>query len=102
MPAQDEAVLAEGNIDHVHGDETVRAAERAVAECLPRGIDAIGYHGKMEGSTRARNQEIWMSGDVRVIVGTVAFSHIGVQVYLDSHSGVSTCRLSSLKIPSSQ
>jgi len=37
------------------------------------GIDALGYHGKMEAPTRRRNQETWMAGDVRVIVGTVAF-----------------------------
>src|SRR3981189_1223428 len=36
------------------------------------------------------------------IVGTVAFSHICVQVYLNGHSGASSCRLSSLKILSSQ
>jgi acetate kinase len=38
-----EAVFKEGNFDHVHGNETVRAAEQAVAECLPLGIEAIGY-----------------------------------------------------------
>ena len=42
-PAQAESVLKEGKIDHVHGAETVCAAERAVAECLPQGMDAIGY-----------------------------------------------------------
>src|SRR3954454_19844425 len=39
----DEPVLKDGNIDHVHGGATVEAAERAVAECLPLGLDAIGY-----------------------------------------------------------
>ena len=37
------------------------------------GIDALGYHGQMEAPTRRRNQEAWMAGDVRVIVGTIAF-----------------------------
>src|SRR4051812_40969400 len=46
----DEAALKEGNIDHVHGDETVRAAERAVAECLALGIEAIGYRVVHGGS----------------------------------------------------
>jgi acetate kinase len=46
----DEPVLREGNVDHVHGDETVRAAERAVAECLPLGLDAIGYRVVHGGS----------------------------------------------------
>jgi ATP-dependent DNA helicase RecQ len=38
-----------------------------------RGISAIGYHGKMDSDTRRKNQEIWMSDEVRVLVGTVAF-----------------------------
>ena len=38
-----------------------------------RGIPAIGYHGKMEASDRQRNQERWMSDEVRVLVGTIAF-----------------------------
>jgi acetate kinase len=53
----DERVLKEGNIDHVHGQETVRAAERAVAECLPLGLDAIGYrvvHGGLKFDHPAR------------------------------------------------
>src|SRR4051812_12592801 len=46
----DEPVLREGNVDHVHGDETVRAAERAVADCLPLGLDTIGYRVVHGGS----------------------------------------------------
>jgi acetate kinase len=45
-----EAVLREGNIDHVHGGATVEAAERAVAACSPSGIDAIGYRVVHGGS----------------------------------------------------
>ncbi len=52
---------------------TVARVKETIDELKLNGIDAIGYHGKMEGSTRARNQETWMSGDVRVIVGTIAF-----------------------------
>jgi ATP-dependent DNA helicase RecQ len=36
-------------------------------------ISAIGYHGKMETAERRDNQERWMSDDVRVLVGTIAF-----------------------------
>jgi len=36
-------------------------------------IPAIGYHGKMEGGERRDNQERWMSDEVRVLVGTIAF-----------------------------
>jgi ATP-dependent DNA helicase RecQ len=36
-------------------------------------IPAIGYHGKMEATERRNNQERWMSDEVRVLVGTIAF-----------------------------
>ena len=36
-------------------------------------ISAIGYHGKMEAEERRNNQERWMSDEVRVLVGTIAF-----------------------------
>ncbi|MGH9504214.1 MAG: RecQ family ATP-dependent DNA helicase [Terriglobales bacterium] len=36
-------------------------------------ISAIGYHGKMEAGARRDNQERWMSDEVRVLVGTIAF-----------------------------
>lgn len=36
-------------------------------------IKAIGYHGKMGAAERRRNQELWMSDEARVMVGTVAF-----------------------------
>jgi ATP-dependent DNA helicase RecQ len=38
-----------------------------------QGIEAVPYHGKMEGDERARNQERWMSDEVRILVGTIAF-----------------------------
>ena len=37
------------------------------------GIAAVGYHGQMDGSARRENQEKWMSEEVRVLVGTIAF-----------------------------
>ena len=36
-------------------------------------ISAIGYHGKMGAAERRNNQERWMSDEVRVLVGTIAF-----------------------------
>jgi len=36
-------------------------------------ISAVGYHGKMGAEDRRRNQERWMSDEVRVLVGTIAF-----------------------------
>src|SRR5947208_5297408 len=38
-----------------------------------RGIAAVAYHGKMEAAKRKINQERWMSDEVRVLVGTIAF-----------------------------
>ena len=38
-----------------------------------KGIAAVPYHGKMDGDTRSRNQERWMTDEVRVLVGTIAF-----------------------------
>ena len=37
------------------------------------GMAAVGYHGQMESAERRANQERWMSEEVRVLVGTVAF-----------------------------
>ena len=37
------------------------------------GIPAIGYHGQMDNPARRENQEKWMSEEVRVLVGTIAF-----------------------------
>ena len=38
-----------------------------------QGIPAIGYHGRMDANARRLNQERWMSDEVRVLVGTIAF-----------------------------
>jgi ATP-dependent DNA helicase RecQ len=37
------------------------------------GIAAIGYHGQMDAKSRRENQEKWMTEEVRVLVGTLAF-----------------------------
>ena len=36
-------------------------------------LSAVAYHGQMDHETRQRNQERWMSDEVRVLVGTIAF-----------------------------
>jgi ATP-dependent DNA helicase RecQ len=41
-----------------------------LAQC---GIRAIGYHGQMDAERRRRNQETWMTDEVPVLVGTLAF-----------------------------
>src|SRR5207237_4496245 len=36
-------------------------------------IPAVPYHGQMDAKSRQRNQELWMTGEKRVLVGTIAF-----------------------------
>ena len=52
---------------------TVNQVEQTVRFLEEQGIPAIAYHGRMESDVRKRNQEAWMSDDVRVLVGTIAF-----------------------------
>jgi ATP-dependent DNA helicase RecQ len=52
---------------------TIARVEETVDFLRERGIAAISYHGKMDSATRRANQEQWMSDEVRVLVGTVAF-----------------------------
>jgi ATP-dependent DNA helicase RecQ len=52
---------------------TIARVEETVDFLAEQGISAIAYHGKMDSDTRRRNQERWMSDEVRVLVGTIAF-----------------------------
>jgi ATP-dependent DNA helicase RecQ len=52
---------------------TIARVEETVDFLEEHGIGAIGYHGKMDSDTRRQNQERWMSDEVRVLVGTIAF-----------------------------
>jgi ATP-dependent DNA helicase RecQ len=52
---------------------TINKVEETVDLLEEHGIPAISYHGKMDNETRRENQERWMSDEVRVLVGTVAF-----------------------------
>src|SRR6202140_5511752 len=52
---------------------TISRVEETVAFLEHSGIAAIGYHAKMDNATRRKNQERWMSDEVRVLVGTIAF-----------------------------
>jgi ATP-dependent DNA helicase RecQ len=52
---------------------TIRRVEETVEYLEESGIAAIPYHAKMESAMRRQNQERWMSDDVRVLVGTIAF-----------------------------
>jgi ATP-dependent DNA helicase RecQ len=52
---------------------TVARVGETVHFLKQQGIRAIGYHGKMDTAERQHNQESWMSDEVRVLVGTLAF-----------------------------
>jgi ATP-dependent DNA helicase RecQ len=52
---------------------TIAMVEETADMLVSQGIDAIPYHGKMETPERKHNQERWMSDEVRVLVGTIAF-----------------------------
>ncbi len=52
---------------------TIKRVEETVEYLEENGIAAIPYHAKMEAPMRRQNQERWMSDEVRVLVGTVAF-----------------------------
>lgn len=52
---------------------TINKVEETVDFLEDQGIAAVGYHAKMENADRRRNQERWMSDEVRVLVGTIAF-----------------------------
>jgi ATP-dependent DNA helicase RecQ len=52
---------------------TISRVEETVDFLEDHDIAAVGYHGKMGSEERRRNQERWMSDEVRVLVGTIAF-----------------------------
>jgi ATP-dependent DNA helicase RecQ len=52
---------------------TIKRVEETVEYLEEIGIGAIPYHAKLEAGTRRDNQERWMSDEVRVLVGTIAF-----------------------------
>ena len=62
---------SEGNV--ILYAPTIKAVE-AIAERLGKqGVPIVPYHGKMDTAQRQKNQELWMSGEKRVLVGTLAF-----------------------------
>ncbi len=52
---------------------TINKVEETVDFLENQGIAAVPYHAKMQTDDRRRNQERWMSDEVRVLVGTIAF-----------------------------
>ena len=74
---QDEMLLAavkqaaEGNA--IVYTPTIARVGEVIDLLEENGIAAVGYHGQMHAAIRRENQEKWMSEEVRVIVGTIAF-----------------------------
>ena len=52
---------------------TINRVGETVTMLKEHGIPAVPYHGKMDAEARKRNQERWMSDEVNVMVGTIAF-----------------------------
>jgi ATP-dependent DNA helicase RecQ len=52
---------------------TIARVEETVDQLEEQGIPSVGYHGKMSAEDRRQNQERWMSDEVRVLIGTIAF-----------------------------
>ena len=61
----------EGNV--IVYSPTINKVEETVDFLEDQGISALAYHAKMDNADRRRNQERWMSDEVRVLVGTIAF-----------------------------
>jgi ATP-dependent DNA helicase RecQ len=61
----------EGNV--IVYSPTINKVEETVDFLEDQSIPAVGYHAKMDSGDRRRNQERWMSDEVRVLVGTIAF-----------------------------
>jgi ATP-dependent DNA helicase RecQ len=52
---------------------TIKAVESIAERLGKQGVPIVPYHGKMDTALRQKNQELWMSGEKRVLVGTLAF-----------------------------
>jgi ATP-dependent DNA helicase RecQ len=52
---------------------TINRVNQTVAFLEHERVPAVPYHGQMETDDRKRNQERWMSNEVPVLVGTLAF-----------------------------
>lgn len=52
---------------------TVKGVDQVAAALESRGLPVVAYHGQMNARERERNQEAWMTGDKRILVGTIAF-----------------------------
>ncbi|HYO81689.1 MAG TPA: ATP-dependent DNA helicase RecQ [Bryobacteraceae bacterium] len=70
--------LTDAIAEHTEGSIIVYAGTIARVEEVARTLNARGiptgsYHGQMDADQRQANQDDWMAGDTRVMVGTLAF-----------------------------
>jgi ATP-dependent DNA helicase RecQ len=77
-PRQQDSLLAaaldwyrEGNV--ILYAPTIKAVESIAERLGSQGVPIVPYHGKMDAGLRQKHQELWMSGEKRVLVGTLAF-----------------------------
>ena len=77
--AKDQEKLLVAALDHYDEGNvilyapTVKSVEETAAWLTSRKVPIVPYHGQMPTGMRERNQELWMSGEKRVLVGTLAF-----------------------------
>jgi ATP-dependent DNA helicase RecQ len=67
------AVMAHAGSSVIVYSPTIARVEQTVDFLNEHGISAVGYHGKMDNPSRKRNQELWVSDEASVLVGTIAF-----------------------------
>ena len=67
------AVRAQAGSNIIVYAPTVAIVESTVDFLGENNIRAIPYHGQMDTKIRSRNQERWMSDEIPVLVGTLAF-----------------------------
>jgi ATP-dependent DNA helicase RecQ len=81
IPATDEAEKLAETIRLIHETEgsgivyaaTVKMAEELHEALLQAGENVVCYHGQLSAKERARNQDLFMTGNSRVMVATNAF-----------------------------
>jgi ATP-dependent DNA helicase RecQ len=62
---------SEGNV--IVYAPTIKSVEATAVTLARQGLPVVAYHGQMDNNARRRNQEAWMTGEKRVLVGTLAF-----------------------------
>jgi len=67
------AIRAQAGSNVIVYAPTVATVESTVDFLGENNIRAIPYHGQMDTKVRSRNQERWMSDEIPVLVGTLAF-----------------------------